>query len=121
LITYMRTDSTRVSPDALAAGREYATQNYGKDSIPAEPNEVKSKKNSQDAHEAIRPTSLEHTPEAVRKHLKDDQFKLYKLIWDRFVASQMKEAIYDQTSAEIEAKPKANGAKGSTYLLRASG
>ena len=118
LITYMRTDSTRVSPDALAAVREYATQKYGKDSIPAEPNEFKSKKNSQDAHEAIRPTSLEHTPEAVRKHLKDDQFKLYKLIWDRFVASQMKDAIYDQTSVEIEAKPKSGS---STYLLRTSG
>jgi DNA topoisomerase-1 len=115
-ITYMRTDSTRVSPDALAAVREYATEKYGKGSIPAEPNQFKSKKNAQDAHEAIRPTSLEHTPDQVRKHLKDDQFKLYKLIWDRFVASQMKDAIYDQTSVEIEAK-----AKASAYMLRTSG
>lgn len=116
LITYMRTDSTRVSPDALAAVREYIAAKYGKDSLPAEPNAFKSKKNAQDAHEAIRPTSLDHTPEQVRKHLKDDQFKLYKLIWDRFVASQMKDAIYDQTSVEVEAK-----AKSSTYMLRTSG
>ena len=116
LITYMRTDSTRVSPDALNAVREFIEQKYGKNNLPAEPNAFKSKKNSQDAHEAIRPTSLEYTPEAVKKHLKDDQFKLYKLIWDRFVASQMKEAIYDQTSVETEAK-----ASSSTYLLRSSG
>jgi DNA topoisomerase I len=128
LITYMRTDSTRVSPDALNAVREYIETKYGKSSLPKEPNAFKSKKNSQDAHEAIRPTSLEHTPESVKKHLKDDQFKLYKLIWDRFVASQMKEAIYDQTSVEIDASQKAGKKNGapttdavSTYLLRASG
>jgi len=116
LITYMRTDSTRVAPDALNAAREYIEQKYGKDSLPKEANVFKSKKNSQDAHEAIRPTSLEHTPEQVRKHLKDEQFKLYKLIWDRFVASQMKDAIFDQTAVDIEAK-----AKSSSYTLRASG
>ncbi|HVJ88298.1 MAG TPA: type I DNA topoisomerase [Labilithrix sp.] len=118
LITYMRTDSTRVSPDALNAVREYIETKYGKANLPSEPNVFKSKKNSQDAHEAIRPTSLDLPPDAVKKHLKDDQFKLYKLIWDRFVASQMKEAIYDQTSVETEAK--ASGAS-STYLLRSSG
>jgi DNA topoisomerase-1 len=117
LITYMRTDSTRVSPDALVAVREFIEAKYGKAALPAEANIFKSKKNSQDAHEAIRPTSLEYTPDKVKKHLKDDQFKLYKLIWDRFVASQMKEAIYDQTSVETEAK--ASGS--STYLLRSSG
>jgi DNA topoisomerase-1 len=118
LITYMRTDSTRVSPDALNAVRELIEAKYGKASLPAEANVFKTKKNTQDAHEAIRPTSLEHTPDKVRKHLKDDQYKLYKLIWDRFVASQMREAIYDQTSVETEAK-----APGSTsaYLLRSSG
>ncbi len=121
LITYMRTDSTRVSPDALQAVRDHIVTTYGKDALPADPNVFKSKKNSQDAHEAIRPTSLEHTPEAVRKHLKDEQFKLYKLIWDRFVASQMKDAIFDQTSVEIEASAKKNGSSGSTYTLRASG
>ena len=116
LITYMRTDSTRVSPEALQGARDYATAKYGTDSIPKEPNVFKSKKNSQDAHEAIRPTSLDYPPDAVRKHLKDEQFKLYKLIWERFIASQMKDAIFDQTSIDIEAK-----AKASAYMLRASG
>jgi DNA topoisomerase-1 len=118
LITYMRTDSTRVSPDALGAVREFIATKYGKNNLPAEANVFKSKKNSQDAHEAIRPTSLDYTPDKVKKHLKDDQFKLYKLIWDRFVASQMKEAIYDQTSVETEAKA---AGSSSTYLLRSSG
>ncbi|MBX3224331.1 MAG: type I DNA topoisomerase [Labilithrix sp.] len=118
LITYMRTDSTRVSPDALAAVRDFIEAKYGKPNLPAEANVFKSKKNSQDAHEAIRPTSLDYTPDAVRKHLKDEQFKLYKLIWDRFVASQMKEAVYDQTSVETEAK---TAGSSSTYLLRSSG
>jgi len=117
LITYMRTDSTRLSPDAVQAAREYVGQRYGAEWVPAQPNVFKSKKNSQDAHEAIRPTSLELTPESVRRHLKDDQFKLYKMIWDRFLASQMTPAVYDQTSVDIEAT-----AKDSTvYGLRASG
>jgi DNA topoisomerase-1 len=115
LITYMRTDSTRVSPEAIAGVREFIEQTYGKDSLPAEPNVFKSKKSAQDAHEAIRPTMLDHPPSVVKKHLKDEQFKLYKLIWDRFVASQMKDAVYDQTSVEIEAKAER------TYTLRASG
>jgi DNA topoisomerase-1 len=119
LITYMRTDSTRVSNDALVAVREYIEQKFGKTALPKDPNQYKSKKDAQEAHEAIRPTSLEHAPEAVRKHLKDEQFKLYKLIWDRFVASQMKEAIYDQTGVDIEAKGTSPSA--SAYMLRASG
>ena len=117
LITYMRTDSTRIAPEALASLREFVEVKYGKGSLPKEPNVYKSKKAAQEAHEAIRPTSLDYTPDAVRKHLKDEQFKLYKLIWDRFVASQMKEAVYDQTSVEIEAKK----AGAPTYMLRASG
>jgi DNA topoisomerase I len=117
LITYMRTDSTRTSPDALAAARELIAAKYGKDALPKEPNIFKSKKNSQDAHEAIRPTSLDYPPETVRKHLKDEQFKLYKLIWDRFIASQMRDAIFDQTAIDVEAK--ASGDQ--TYTLRASG
>ncbi|MFO0740894.1 MAG: type I DNA topoisomerase [Labilithrix sp.] len=117
LITYMRTDSTRVAPEALTLLRDYIETKYGKGSLPKDPNVYKSKKAAQEAHEAIRPTSLDYTPEAVRKHLKDEQFKLYKLIWDRFVASQMKEAVYDQTSVEIEAKK----AGAPTYMLRASG
>jgi DNA topoisomerase-1 len=119
LITYMRTDSVRSSPDAVAAVREYVAERYGKSFVPAEPNVFKSKKNAQDAHEAIRPTSMELTPEKLRKHLKDDQFKLYKLIWNRFTASQMKDAVYDQTTAEIDATAPAPG--GAVYNLRASG
>ncbi|HSY20700.1 MAG TPA: type I DNA topoisomerase [Polyangiaceae bacterium] len=130
LITYMRTDSTRLSPDAVNEARTYIGERYGQKSVPAQPNVFKSKKNAQDAHEAIRPTSLELAPEAVRRHLKDDQFKLYKLIWDRFLASQMVPAVYDQTSVDIDAKPGtsgangtkgANGATGASYGLRASG
>jgi DNA topoisomerase I len=117
LITYMRTDSTRLSPDAVEAARDYILQKNGKAFIPAQPNVFKSKKNSQDAHEAIRPTSLELPPEAVRAHLKDDQFKLYKMIWERFLASQMTPAVYDQTSVDIEAVAKDK----TVYGLRASG
>ncbi|MGH7271682.1 MAG: DNA topoisomerase, partial [Polyangiaceae bacterium] len=104
LITYMRTDSTRLSPDAVDAAREYIASEYGPAFVPAQPNVFKSKKNAQDAHEAVRPTSMELTPASVRKYLKEEQFKLYKLIWERFVASQMGPAIYDQTSIDIDAK-----------------
>ncbi len=117
LITYMRTDSMRLSPDAVAAAREFIGTTYGKLHVPETPNVFKSKKNTQDAHEAIRPTSLELTPESVRKHLKDEQFKLYKLIWDRFLASQMTDAVYDQTTCLIEAKASNDAA----YELRVSG
>ncbi|MBL8608133.1 MAG: type I DNA topoisomerase [Myxococcales bacterium] len=116
LITYMRTDSTRVSPEFQGTTRDYIAETYGKASVPAQPNVYKSKKNAQDAHEAIRPTSMDLAPDVVRKHLKDDQFKVYKLIWDRFIASQMKDALYDQTSVEIEGK-----ATAATYTLRAGG
>lgn len=121
LITYMRTDSVRVSDDAITALREHIVEVYGKDYLPAKPNVFKSKKLAQEAHEAIRPTSLEFTPQMVQKHLSEEQFKLYKLIWDRFVASQMSHAIYDQTGVEIEAKPERKGPKHATYMLRASG
>jgi DNA topoisomerase-1 len=116
LITYMRTDSTRVSPEAQALAREYIEQTYGKAHLPAQPNTFKSKKNTQDAHEAIRPTSLELPPDAVKKHLKDEQLKLYKLIWDRFIGSQMSDAVYDQTAVDVEAS-----AKSGKYGLRVSG
>jgi DNA topoisomerase I len=118
-ITYMRTDSLRSSPDAVAAAREHIAAKYGESYVPAEPNFFKSKKGAQDAHEAIRPTSLDYAPEKVRRHLKDDQFKLYKLIWNRFIASQMKDAVYDQTTAEIDAVP--SSSPGTVYNLRASG
>ncbi|MGH7437668.1 MAG: type I DNA topoisomerase, partial [Polyangiaceae bacterium] len=117
LITYMRTDSTRLSPDAVDAAREHIASTFGREFVPAQPNIFKSRKSAQDAHEAIRPTSLDLPPESVRRHLKDEQFKLYKLIWDRFVASQMVPAVYDQTSVDIEAK--CTG--GTVYGLRASG
>jgi DNA topoisomerase-1 len=116
LITYMRTDSTRLSPDAVNAARDYVAARFGPTYVPAQPNVFKSKKNTQDAHEAIRPTSLELPPESVRRYLKDDQYKLYRLIWERFLASQMSAALYDQTTVEIEAK-----AQRDEYGLRASG
>jgi DNA topoisomerase I len=104
LITYMRTDSTRVSADALAGVRQLIQAQYGKNYVPGKPNSFRSKKGTQDAHEAIRPTSLEYTPERVRRFLRRDMFQLYSLIWDRFVASQMVPAVYDQTIFEIPVK-----------------
>ena len=101
LITYMRTDSTRISADALAAVRQHIQGQYGKDYLPGKPNAFRSKKGAQDAHEAIRPTSLDYSPERVRRYLRRDLFQLYSLIWDRFIASQMVPAVYDQTSFEI--------------------
>jgi DNA topoisomerase-1 len=101
LITYMRTDSTRISNDALHAVRQFIAGQYGKDYLPNKPNSYRSKKGAQDAHEAIRPTSLEYTPERVRRYLRRDAFQLYSLIWDRFVASQMVPAVFDQTVFEI--------------------
>jgi DNA topoisomerase-1 len=120
LITYMRTDSTRVSADAIAAVRDYIVTSYGKAHLPAQPNVFKSKKDAQEAHEAIRPTSLDYPPDTIRKYLKDEQYKLYRMIWDRFVASQMNEAVYDQTSIEIEARQPSNGGNAA-YGLRAGG
>jgi DNA topoisomerase-1 len=101
LITYMRTDSTRISNDALNAVRQFIVGQYGKDYVPNKPNSYRSKKGAQDAHEAIRPTSLDYTPERVRRYLRRDAFQLYSLIWDRFVASQMVPAVFDQTAFEI--------------------
>ncbi len=101
LITYMRTDSTRISVEALNAVREHIQRQYGKSYLPGRPNTFRSKKGAQDAHEAIRPTSLEFSPDRVRRFLRRDMFQLYSLIWDRFVASQMVPAVYDQTVFEI--------------------
>ncbi len=105
LITYMRTDSTRVSPDAIAEAREFIGK-LGKQYLPATPNEYAGKKQeqAQDAHEAIRPTNVAYTPQAIRKYLSDEQFRLYKLIWQRFVSSQMTPAVFDQTTVDIVAK-----------------
>ena len=103
LITYIRTDSTRVSEGAINSARSFIEQKYGKNYIPAKPNIYSSKKSAQDAHEAIRPINIELTPEEVKDSLKDDVYKLYKLIYERFLASQMSQALYDSVSVEIEA------------------
>jgi DNA topoisomerase-1 len=104
LITYMRTDSTRVSNEALAEVREMVGKEYGPQYLPEQPNTFKSKKGAQEAHEAIRPTSVAHTPDSVKQYLKEDEFKVYKLIWQRFVASQINPAVFDQTTVDIDAK-----------------
>ena len=104
LITYMRTDSVRVSDDAISAVRAYIGQRYGKNYLPEKPNQYSSgKARTQDAHEAIRPTQVEYTPQQVKTYLTPQQYKLYKLIWERFVASQMSAAIYDVHTVEVEA------------------
>ena len=104
LITYMRTDSVRVSNDALAEVRQAIESAYGKEFLPEQPNMYKSKKEAQEAHEAIRPTSVARHPDEIKKYLQEDEYKVYKLIWQRFVASQMTPAVFDQTSVDIEAK-----------------
>jgi DNA topoisomerase-1 len=103
LITYMRTDSIRVSPDAIADARAYIAK-LGPKYLPAAAVEYKGKKDAQDAHEAIRPTNVSFTPESIRRYLSDEQFRLYRLIWQRFVSSQMTQAVFDQTTVDIEAK-----------------
>jgi DNA topoisomerase-1 len=117
LITYMRTDSTRVSADALEEVRDMIGERYGAEYRPASPNFYKSKKGAQDAHEAIRPTSALRTPESVARFLSEDELKLYRLIWMRFVASQMTPAVFDQTTIDVSAP----GKDGATYLFRATG
>ncbi len=118
LITYMRTDSTRVSEDAIKEVREFIGDQYGAGYLPEGPNYFKSKKNAQDAHEAIRPSSATRDPESIRRYLSEDEYKVYKLIWQRFVASQMQPAVFDQTTVEIEAtQPK----QADKYLLRVTG
>jgi DNA topoisomerase-1 len=101
LITYMRTDSTRLSDDAIASVREYIFSNYGKEYLPAKAVIYKKRKTSQDAHEAIRPTSVKYTPSVVKKHLDKDLFKVYELIWNRFVACQMEAAIMETTTVIV--------------------
>jgi DNA topoisomerase-1 len=103
LITYMRTDSTRISGEAIAAAREYVGGRFGADYVPEAPNVYRSKKDAQDAHEAIRPTSMEYDPDRVARWLDRDELALYTLIWNRFVASQMASAVYDATAIDVEA------------------
>ena len=113
LITYMRTDSTRVADSALAEARELIGAQYGAQYLPEKAIHYRSKKDAQDAHEAIRPTSALRTPDSVASFLSKDELALYKLIWQRFVASQMMPALFDQTTIDIKA--------GKNYLLRATG
>ncbi len=112
LITYMRTDSTRVSQEAAAAVREYIGARHGQAYLPSKPNSYASRKSAQEAHEAIRPASMQLTPESLRSYLGPDEEKLYQLIWSRFVASQMVPARFDTTTVDIEA---------GAYTFRASG
>jgi DNA topoisomerase-1 len=104
LITYMRTDSTNMSKDAVAEIREWVNKKFGDKYLPANANVYKSKKDAQEAHEAIRPTNVGFTPESIARYLSDEQYRLYKLIWERAVTSQMTPAVFDQTTVEIEAK-----------------
>jgi DNA topoisomerase-1 len=118
LITYMRTDSTRGSDDALKDVRDFIRgERFGPAYLPPSPNVYKSKKDAQDAHEAIRPTAVINTPEAVAQYLAEDELKLYRLIWMRFVASQMTPAVFDQTTIDVAAR----GSDDREYLFRATG
>lgn len=112
LITYMRTDSTRVSQEEQEDTRDYIIANLGSDYVPDNPPDYKSKSGAQDAHEAIRPTSVTRTPQEVKDYLNHEQYKLYKLIWERFVASQMTPAVYKTLRINV---------KGTKYWLRANG
>ena len=112
LITYMRTDSLRISEEARRAGNEYIAGRYGKNYLPAKPRYFKTKSGAQDAHEAIRPTSAALTPSEVQSSLTAEQFKLYRLIWERFIASLMAPCIQDTVSADITA---------ADYMFKASG
>ena len=112
LITYMRTDSLRISAEAMKDAADYITDKYGKVYLPSKPRFFKSRKNAQDGHEAIRPTSVELTPDRVKHNLTTDQYKLYKLIWERFLASQMADCIQKTTQVDISAN---------NYLFKAAG
>lgn len=113
LITYMRTDSVRAAPEAIAEARQFILTTYGNDFLPPQPKIYTSQKTAQDAHEAIRPTNLNHPPETIENFLTRDQFMLYQLIWRRFISSQMMPAVYDTVSADISA--------GNEVILRATG
>ena len=112
LITYMRTDSVRVADEALVAVRDHIKSTFGDDYLPEKANVYKTKSDAQDAHEAIRPTSMQYDPETVRPYLTQDQYSLYRLIWNRFVASQMTPATFDETTVDVTA---------GDYLFRVKG
>lgn len=112
LITYMRTDSVRIAEEALKDVREYIKSSFGKDYLPEKAVTYKSRKSAQEAHEAVRPTSVIREPDSIKKYLSKDEYNLYKLIWNRFVSSQMNPAVYDQTTMDI---------KADNYIFRATG
>jgi DNA topoisomerase-1 len=112
LITYMRTDSVRISDEALAAVRDYIKTNYEGKYLPGKASVFKNKDGAQDAHEAVRPTSMAYRPLEIKAFLTPDQFRLYQLIWNRFVACQMNPAVFDQTTIDVSC---------GIYLLRAQG
>jgi DNA topoisomerase I len=116
LITYMRTDSVQVSADAVSEVRQMIDSTYGKDFLPGQPNTYKSRKAAQEAHEAIRPTSVARHPDEIKNYLGEDEYKVYKLIWQRFVASQMTPAVFDQTGVDIEART-----ANESFTLRVTG
>ena len=116
LITYMRTDSLRISEDAQRETVAYLTENYGKEYV--HPRQYKAKKNAQDAHEAIRPTSININPIAIKDKLTNDQYKLYKLIWERFAASQMESAVYDVMNVSLDAKGHTFHASGRRLMFK---
>lgn len=113
LITYMRTDSVRLAPEAINDVRAYILKQYGESFLPDSPRSFQVKKSAQDAHEAIRPTNLQHSPDAIKKYLSKEQHLLYSLIWKRYLACQMTPAIYDTVSVDVTAHER--------YLLRATG
>lgn len=122
LITYMRTDSTNIAAQAQAEARNYIIETYGKDYLPDQPNVYgKKAKGAQEAHEAVRPTGVYHTPESIQKYLTKEQFQLYRLIWQRFVASQMASAEYDTVSVDVLAGPPGSSMTDKPYLFRAAG
>ena len=118
LITYMRTDSTRLAQEAIQDVRQYIGANFERAMLPEQPNVYRSKKGAQDAHEAIRPTLTGHTPEAMARYLDADQLKLYTLIWKRFVACQMMPAVFDQTAVDVEARGHIFRATGSVVKFK---
>ena len=118
LITYMRTDSTNIASSAVQEAREYIAQRFGHDFLPKSPREFKKKvKGAQEAHEAIRPTSVRREPDRVKRYLTNDQYRLYNLVWQRLVACQMADAVFDVTTVDIHATPSAGTV---AYLLRAT-
>ncbi|HEY3297271.1 MAG TPA: type I DNA topoisomerase, partial [Armatimonadota bacterium] len=118
LITYMRTDSTRIAGEAIGQARDFILETYGKEYLPKSPRQYKTKKSSQDAHEAIRPTYVARTPEAMEKFLSRDQLRLYKLIWQRFLACQMESAVLSIVTVDIGAQNYTFRAVGSTVKFQ---